>query len=799
MKKIILLLFLICTINVNAISVGDIYGENSKKIRLTSEETNYYDLVIKDDETWVQKGDKRYYFNENITVEKKDNLFLFRLTDENTEFTVKENSISDRISSIKIIEDDKIFHKHLVFENQGFFLKSETKNFLKDSLNEREKNYISQTYITRSSLDKENLIYKVSLKTISGEEINVQIDQNKNVEILEQDGRKISFGGTEYTINGKLSGNELSIFKISESIKMARVWLNESALNEMYGTNKLEVIDQAKLNTLTGKIVKVTNVVAKALIFLSVVIIGMKLIIERKAPVERAKTMYGLFYVAIGAFILANLMLLSSYVVSGMSGVSEIVNSTEVNMSMDILNNENTQEDINEERESVFGKVVMIAVSNVIGSLLAIINLILTFIIRVFQWLKKMMMGDLSTIKTLVFLVPPSGTAFNNYAPFTPIEWNAIIGIYDKIRILISPVLLMVIAKTGFDYINSATSVKKREQLKGGVSKWFYAVLLITFGPIIFKTGLYFFNNITAALPIENMQGTFDGILKVQNTSGWGGLNSELAKIFVNLMYVFIEIKIIIIFFIRKIMLILLFLLMPIIAMLWAANTTANTVRIWTTEFVSNLMTQFVYAISFFVMAFLIRGQNHNFVYVYLWLFLVVKMAARIKGSVLTLFAAKQSFNEEALAENIYGSVAKNSTIKNSLNGMKFIGQNIKEGANELLNDKPKFEKNDPSEYARDQIRDFLPDNELTKEELIDRRVSKYEKNLEKESKLTKAAKSLNNMSKETINIITGEEVEVDLNNKKVDELKGEAKKIYNEKKVNAKKRELKNNIEEDK
>jgi len=363
-----------------------------------------------------------------------------------------------------------------------------------------------------------------------------------------------------------------------------------------------------------------------------VVLAGIKMVIRSRNPEGRSAAMSSLMYIAIGSIIIGSTLLLTNYFISVKNNMV-----SSINQSTGIINTPTFQGTIMEDSDG--------------NLLLRMIDGVLNLIYSAFQYVEQA--AGFKSISELVFNINEG-----NLAPFTDSEWTGMSYLYGTIASLVGVLIMIMIGKTGIEYVIHAGSVDKRAMLSSQIMRWFYCIFAIAAAPTFLKTLFTVCNSLTGSL--YSMMGGILPDLSLNNGDFVQSIKTGnvLTTSIVKLMFVYIELKLNILFMVRKIMLLVLYAFTPIVAVLWGINEKIHASMIWFGEMLTNAVMQFAYAFVFFVMVVSLGSASFSqWFYTLLWMFSLITIAEMIRNSLQGLFARLSGVDEVSIGIGAMGAV----------------------------------------------------------------------------------------------------------------------------------------------
>lgn len=290
-----------------------------------------------------------------------------------------------------------------------------------------------------------------------------------------------------------------------------------------------------------------------------------------------------------------------------------------------------------------------------------------TFVIRVFAALIEVvptflieLIGKAANFLPLDELIFNKGQSLG-LPPFTNAEWHNLNYMYICICTFVAPIMLIMIAKSGFSLVLYSDSIAKKIDIKEELSSWFICAVLLGTVPI-FVLGLFLmFNSFTNALTTAtggvwatlSSSPAFDVSLVEKMQTG-----SLLTNAILHLLYAWQYVKINLVFISRKIVLAVMYAFTPIAVGLWGINHKVRAATIWFGEIISNASMQFFYAFTFTTMLVALGAATwQDWLLAIIWMTALIKVADMLKNSLQGFFANLSGVDEVGLANQAFGSV----------------------------------------------------------------------------------------------------------------------------------------------
>ncbi|PJI06586.1 MULTISPECIES: hypothetical protein [Clostridium] len=367
----------------------------------------------------------------------------------------------------------------------------------------------------------------------------------------------------------------------------------------------------------------------------AIIMLGIKMLLTAHKKDAREKAMESLGKIAAGGFILGISLILAGFLgwVANTSGAA--LNTKNSTFKIDSSSKTETDKD---------GTFIERGVADVIDAVPKALDNIIDDKIG-FEPL-----GD------LIF-----STDKLDLAPFKYEEWQNLNYLYTLICTLVSPLFLIMIAKTGFSMVLFSDSVSKKIDLKEELMNWFLCVFLLAAAPIFIQGLFELFNGFTDALTTatKSVIGDYSSspafkysLVDAIKTG------SPITTAIVHLLYAWQNIRINIIFLSRKVVLSVMYVFTPIAIALWGINHRVHAASIWFGEMITNASMQFFYAFTFTVMIAALGASTwQNWLLALIWMTALTKVAEMLRNSLQGFFTKVSGLDETTLAGGALGTV----------------------------------------------------------------------------------------------------------------------------------------------
>lgn len=685
------------------------------KLLLTYEYVDYDDnLDVKNVKIVVDAfnlNNKRYDLEEGSDIE---GTYVKKYSDKSIYFYVyyDDKKIKLEFDALGFIDD----------KNESFIQKNigEDRNTLNVS--------VKSEYLKNESEDL-SLIIGENITSFS-EKYTITKKEEGNLAVidifLEGNDNEESYNYTHNQSNTLVSGYMEDIKKMPNPSYL-QFWVDRKYITEGSVYDELSRINKTKVNNLALRIYDIGRFFAKYLIFFSVIGVGIQIIIMKKAPLERAKSLYSLIYISVGTLIISSTLLLAPIITNiafrTSSRMADLYTTIAVDDGYKIPQKRESREDeylINKDGEKV--KIDLLTARNTkveenetefkiisttksLGKLVNnILRIFFEYVLKGFQYIRDIIFGQDASIERVVFLKTAPGKIVGPYEPFTIEEYSLIKMLYTSMVFLVTPLIFIIVIKTGLEYIIYSSSFKQREELKGDFKRWGLSILFILVFPTIFELLLDLFNGMVKLLPPAEMRTSIKSMILSGEATSVAGVADEFVNIILKgSMFLYIEFQIFKIFLIRKIVLTTMFVIAPLISVVWGMRTGANTVKVWVGDLMSNMATQFFYGFAIYIMLYITSAYENNWLFEFMWLMMAVKMAETFKHTLVPYLTDMQNIQEDKQAAKLTGGLkgtigltkrtfglAKNGA-KTSVNSFKGITNKFSK--NDLTSDKSGFDK----------------------------------------------------------------------------------------------------------
>lgn len=381
--------------------------------------------------------------------------------------------------------------------------------------------------------------------------------------------------------------------------------------------------------------IKIITGLFSALAFFAVLsgisLIGIRIIINRNNPNKRVDAMKGLYYIGIGALILAGCLTITNLLINLNKDIASAINSNGaisfVPSTIKIISND--------------GNFLTRAIAFVINGL-----------VTAYQGLEGTI--GFKRIDQLIF----NNGVIDDLSPFSSQEWTTLNYIYSLIAGVCGIFLLIMVGKTGIDFIHSGLNIGKRVQLQDDIMRWFYCIFAIATAPVFVKALFILCNALTQVM--YQLSGA-----NIPNLSSSGYIQAiqtgdPLSDAIVKILFCYNEFMINLTFIARKIVLEVMYCFTPIAACLWGINRRINASVVWWGEMMTNATMQFFYAFVFFIMVMMVSAAAWSqWFYALVWMFSLIQLSEMLRNTLQGLFARASGVDEVGMGKKALGSVGK--------------------------------------------------------------------------------------------------------------------------------------------
>jgi uncharacterized protein YxeA len=272
--------------------------------------------------------------------------------------------------------------------------------------------------------------------------------------------------------------------------------------------------------------------------------------------------------------------------------------------------------------------------------------------------------------------------------PFTDNEVKTMNTWYQYMTIIYGTLVFITVVVLAIQLITTGMNPKMRETAKGTGMRLFVTILIVALAPLFFRI-LVFVNNQLVQLMLNLAGGgtsklsdlTVEKAISNMMSNGSG---SAIMDVLVLIMFAYLQIKLNLLFIVRKFSMIIFFIFTPISAFMWSLDKNVNAFGVWIGELLSNIFMQFFYALVFMVYIALLAGQNWMVSIIYALVLMPVGEALR--NSVQGYLARLSGINENKIANTalemfgLAGLAHTGSTIAAQFKPLKASGNSFNVG-----------------------------------------------------------------------------------------------------------------------
>jgi hypothetical protein len=367
-----------------------------------------------------------------------------------------------------------------------------------------------------------------------------------------------------------------------------------------------------------------------------VAMIAFQLILSGNSDKKRTEAMAAFPYIIIGSFITGAAALIAGYI----HGLNQDVLSG-LSISGGAFTTPNALPSVTDDPGNFFVRAITLP-----------INLLVTLLQGILTTTT-----DFKTINELVFNL----NAQTPYAPFTPAEWVRINYVYKLVGSITGGLVLIAIVKTGVSYIFGANSSAKRTALKEEIPRWIAAVFALGLAPFFVEALIIFTNDMVAGLYNLSKPFISPGSILAIETDFIQRLNtgSVFTTAIAKFLFLYVELNINLIFYARKIIMIVMYEFTPIAILLWCINKNVLAAQVWFGEMITNTTMPFFYSFTLFAFITASLGSLTNWFLALIWLFMLTSIAEMLRNSLQGIFAMLAGLNEQAASQKALTTVGR--------------------------------------------------------------------------------------------------------------------------------------------
>jgi len=250
----------------------------------------------------------------------------------------------------------------------------------------------------------------------------------------------------------------------------------------------------------------------------------------------------------------------------------------------------------------------------------------------------------------------------NDIDPFTPQQLQVMNYWYQALIFIGVIILFIALLFVVFEMIFAGYSPKHKDEVKERIERIFFVGIIIAVTPIAFRLLLYINNALThylyslLKLP-GNVNDLFSPTVVFANIHTGNVLFTAIGM----LLLAYINFYIVMIFTVRKFVMMIFYIFTPIAATLWSLKKDITAARIWLGELLTNIFTQFFYALVFTIYFSATGTMNvgGNTVHIsksieaLLWLYVLIPTAEALRNSLQGYFTRLAGINEGGIAHHL--------------------------------------------------------------------------------------------------------------------------------------------------
>ncbi len=257
-------------------------------------------------------------------------------------------------------------------------------------------------------------------------------------------------------------------------------------------------------------------------------------------------------------------------------------------------------------------------------------------------------------------------------APFGEKEYARYLWAYLLLSFVAIPLMLIALVKFAIEFIVFSGNYEKLAETKQGALRICMGILLIALGPHLFKIILMICNMMVFFIPVDISKNFWnaDGF-SIEHANG-------LLSVITCLWWIFIKFKIVLVFLVRKIMLTVMFIAIPVVTGIWTISSKFRAMQLWIGETLTNAVTQFCYALVFFLGTAILGNGNTNPFFTLIWFSMMIELADFFKESFQGLFQKWGGIDETRVATGMAGMAGKWALSANaSVQSKLFDGERV--------------------------------------------------------------------------------------------------------------------------
>ncbi|MDP9750358.1 hypothetical protein [Thermoanaerobacter pentosaceus] len=268
--------------------------------------------------------------------------------------------------------------------------------------------------------------------------------------------------------------------------------------------------------------------------------------------------------------------------------------------------------------------------------------------------------------------------------PFSAAQFQTMNYWYEVLIYIGVVIMFISVIFLAFNMIFAGFSPKHKDEVKERIERLFFVGIIIAVTPIAFRLLLYTNNAMTyyiyrvLRLP-SDINSLFDPAFIFANIKTGNPILTAVGI----LVMAFINFRVAVVFVLRKFMLMIFYIFTPIAATLWSINKDITAAKIWLGELLTNIFTQFFYALVF-AFYFSVTGIANTASGVerisgsfesIVWLYLLIYVAEALRQSLQGYFTRLAGVDELGIAGRIAGVFGASSAVTSAATlGAQFAG-----------------------------------------------------------------------------------------------------------------------------
>lgn len=268
--------------------------------------------------------------------------------------------------------------------------------------------------------------------------------------------------------------------------------------------------------------------------------------------------------------------------------------------------------------------------------------------------------------------------------PFSAAQFQTMNYWYEVLIYIGVVIMFISIIFLAFNMIFVGFSPKHKDEVKERIERLFFVGIIIAVTPIAFKLLLYINNAMTyyiyrvLRLP-SDINSLFNPTFIFANIKTGNPILTAVGI----LVMAFINFRVAVVFVLRKFVLMIFYIFTPIAATLWSINKDITAAKIWLGELLTNIFTQFFYALVFafyFSVTGIANTSNgveriSNSFESIVWLYLLISVAEALRQSLQGYFTRLAGVDELGIAGRIAGIFGASSAVTSvAAVGTQFAG-----------------------------------------------------------------------------------------------------------------------------